>query len=371
MSRLIINEIEDQTGRLITKTSEKTPIFMITFEANRELKNADIKRFCDAKSKELYEIGTHGTMYINCDYNIGSKTGKRTQIGQECNVYDPSEWECYGDRDIDFIGVASVFRIIYFEGEFVPFDKMPSGGASRSNDCLYLCLAEVIHKFPQEINTPLKLKKYLGLEKYDRVSIDLLYKLEDILNASINVNGDYIRMSQREGSKNTINLWLQSGHYTINYTKKSMNRTSQVYYVPKKKSAVLSYSQNKNCVKVYNGSKFQFITIDKFREMRASYAYILLKSKVDEEEKTRNEYIESQKLLKSTLDINLFKYASYPVAAMDIWKSLCCINEPEALTLTAMLWARLLFQYKASGRICFLFFWRIIDLLLLQKKKLV
>ena len=326
---LLITIDKENTGELSLRVNGK-PIHMITYVSNMKIPNSKIKKFCDGKSIELYEDGQRGTMCINADYNIGSRTGKRTEIGQPCNVYDPSEWECYEGRDIDFIGVAKVFRIIWFEGEFVPFEE-DKGGASMFNDCLYLAIAEVIHKFPKDIDTPLKLKKFLGLEKYDRVSIDLLYKLEDILNASINVNGDFIRISQREDSKNTINLYLQSGHYTINYTKKSMNRTSQVYYRPKKKNAVLSYSQNKNCVNVYDGEKLKLITIAKFREMRASYAYIFLKSKRDKEEKTRTEYIESQKLLKSMLDINMFKYSSYSVAAMDIWKSLCCINEPEAI----------------------------------------
>jgi hypothetical protein len=134
--RLTIEEVEEETGDLYLRVNGE-PIHVITYKANIDLTNDQIKKFCDGKSVQMFEDGSVGTLCINCDYNIGCRTGKRSEIGKPVNMYDPDELECYAKRDIEFIGIARVFRIIWYSGEYAYYnyvDNISSDDGISSDD---------------------------------------------------------------------------------------------------------------------------------------------------------------------------------------------------------------------------------------------
>ena len=342
MPRLIIDLVEDQTGDLHLRVNGE-PIHVATYEANMDLTNDQIKKFCDVKSKQMFEDGSVGTLCINCDYNIGCRTGKRSEIGKPVNMYDPAEWECYADRDNAFIGIARVFRIIWYSGEFISYNDDDigdgTGGASMNNDCFYDAIKSCYGRaLPKQINTPKKLKAFLGLTRKSKVPIDSIASIEAVMNASISVFGDHIRVSSYAGSS-TINLYLTKSHYYKHGTKKSMKQERGVSFTPIAIEHIWSYSlHNGDSINLYDGDNNIIVSIDKFKQMKKSFKYILLKSKAGKEQETRDEWLANQKILHSlcneegkSLGIDLFRYASIPVATLDSWKKFSSINEPEPI----------------------------------------
>ena len=91
-------------------------------------------------------------------------------------------------------------------------------GEGEYNDCLYKCLWFYLHD-----NIPWKcdytMKKALGIDnRYEKVNIKHIPRLEKLLNVSINITGDYIFTSTL--NKNLIiDLILTNEHCTINYKK--------------------------------------------------------------------------------------------------------------------------------------------------------
>ena len=339
MPRLTIEEVEKETGDLYLRVNGE-PIHVVTYKANMDLTNDQIKKFCDGKSVQMFEDGSVGTLCINADYEIGCRTGKRSEIGKPVNVYDPSDWAVYAQRDIEFKGTASVFRIIWYSGEFISYDDIgdSEGGAGMNNDCFYEAIKSSYGRvLPKQINTPKKLKELLGLSRKSKVPIALIPKIEEVMNTSISVFGDHIYSSSYIGTS-TINLYLTKSHYYKHGTKKSMKQERGVSFKPKDIEHILSYSLCKEGINLYDGDNHVIVSVDEFRKLKKSYEYLLLKCNDGKEKETRDDWITNQAILRSLCDasgkqlgIDLFRYASISVATLDSWKNFSSINEPEPI----------------------------------------
>ena len=324
---MAIRILDEQTGDLDI-TILGNVVHVMSYICSRKLQNSEIEKFCNIESIRMKRAGHVGTLCVNADYNIGCRTGKRTEIGKPVNVFDPAEWEVYKARDIDFKGMAKVFRILWYEGQFVEFDD-DTGGVSYFNDCLFEAIESVYGKLPKIIRTADKFKKFLNLSRYCRVSIELIPKIEEVLNCRISVYGSHIYSSSRDSTKH-INLYLRGSHYSVHRGKTSMKQTKDVSFVPKTPEFIYSYSQAKDGINIFQ-SEMILIGVEQFREMKKSYKYLLLKSKIGEEEQTRNEFITNQKIVLDELGINLFKYSSLATASMDIWKNTSAVVEPDEI----------------------------------------
>ena len=110
---------------------------IITYEANMDITNDEIKKFCDVKSRQMAEDGISGELRIMCDYNIGRHIGRHiggsSEIGDPVNMYDPTKDGYYSDSDIsNFIGIARVFRITW--GSYMYYDDDISSEYGNSSD---------------------------------------------------------------------------------------------------------------------------------------------------------------------------------------------------------------------------------------------
>ena len=94
---------------------------------------------------------------------------------------------------------------------------VPRMGEGEDNDCLYKCLWYYLHN-SIKWKCDYTMKKALGIERYEKIDIKYIPRLEKLLNVSINITGDYIYTSSL--NKNLIiDLILTDEHCTINYDK--------------------------------------------------------------------------------------------------------------------------------------------------------
>lgn len=141
------------------------------------------------------------------DKSIGWQSGKFTDFGDDVNFYDfANEYEYEGDRIQDtFNRVNILVKLVSKEGGF----------DGKMNDCLFYALRDGLNvEMPKRIKEPYLLKRYVKVERYDLVPVDVIPKLEKKMKVNINVIGDVEIVSDGE-HKETITVKLSNGHYTL------------------------------------------------------------------------------------------------------------------------------------------------------------
>jgi len=97
---------------------------------------------------------------------------------------------------------------------YAKYDGPHGGGChSKYNDCLYACIYDSFKNIVSKYwKYPSSLKKFLKIDRCDKIDIDDIQKIEEKLNISINVSGDYIHQTNQK-KINHIELELINGHY--------------------------------------------------------------------------------------------------------------------------------------------------------------
>ena len=87
---------------------------------------------------------------------------------QEIDIFNPNTFEIYNDnnKNINFNSKIDQFIIYYIQN--TPSRK---GGSDNNkyNDCLWNCLELSGVSLPKEIATPAKLKKYLQIQRNEKI----------------------------------------------------------------------------------------------------------------------------------------------------------------------------------------------------------
>lgn len=142
--------------------------------------------------------------------------------------------------------------------------KAHGGGRYRDihNDCLFHALNEAGF-LPNEISTKIGLKRYLGLNRDDKIPIELIEKIEELYlkhDTTINVTGEYQYNSKFTKPKN-IQLCLKKEHYTLknNEDKNGFKYNPKGYNIffstPRTQEQVYLYCDyDIDEVLIYNGS---------------------------------------------------------------------------------------------------------------------
>ena len=196
------------------------------------------------------------------------KPGNWTSTGMPISLFTLSDH--YDDSQMPDGGDPETYE------EFIVYitDPLPSVGGcttDNNNDCLYKCLYLAYGTrscLPKDIKTPELLKKNLGLQRNDPISISLISYVEGLASTiTINVSGDYIYKSKRK-CKRTINLILTNGHYSIAKNPKRKKLTAW-YSVPK---VPLIYEKDgvKNTVTFYDGINYWKGTVAELRKLKTN-----------------------------------------------------------------------------------------------------
>lgn len=159
---------------------------------------------------ELQERGLEGRVLVTMKYPEGWRSAKATRIGERIKLFTLSD--SVEIDDPEYYPAVSMFIIK---------DPPREGGcSSKMNDCLYEVLKNVIlFEMKKVWKTPEELKKFLDLERSDKIDIEDIPKIEEQLkNVKINVRGDHTYISTKK-ARYEVNLKLVDGHYSLDTDK--------------------------------------------------------------------------------------------------------------------------------------------------------
>jgi hypothetical protein len=166
----------------------------------------DIKKHVQSKSDlSKTALGFDGRISVALYYpSRGWRSGYFTSFGAPIAMYNIDSYDDEGPEDDSFTD----FQIYYLK------DAPKKGGCSgKRNDCLFNCLKSVVQNMPWKY--PASMKKYLNVERDDKIHIDLVREVEHKLGTyKINVTGDHTYTSTKDCQR-VIDLELTDGHYKI------------------------------------------------------------------------------------------------------------------------------------------------------------
>jgi len=142
--------------------------------------------------------------FINTYYGHGCRSSKFNTDINHIDIYDPRlyyEEERFNDR-------VYQFSIIYVD------KPAEEGGNDPHNNCLWNCLLKAYNGKIPHFTKPWKMKSRLGLERDDKIPVEKVKDLEDIIKCRINIIGDYEYQSVKEYSRK-ITIKLNNSHYTL------------------------------------------------------------------------------------------------------------------------------------------------------------
>jgi hypothetical protein len=291
------------------------------YNCSEPLDSSTVSEFATAFSKMLRKK-ISGKLWLVCNFNIGYRSSKTYDIGEDIAAYDPNDFDIYNDvnNEVKFDQKISDFYII-----FVQDNKSKSGGntVNKYNDCLFNALELCGVPLPKEINTQPKLKKFLGLDRASKVDYRRINDIAPLYkNISISVIGDY-QLTPVQKHLN-ITLKLKDGHYTLG-NNEARKHILGVKYKPTKEDQIWSYYEHeKSKYTVYNGCITRKLDLLDFKKMKLNNNLLFIKSS---NEDFKDNYFNFLYKCETMLDasnglIDLTKYPSQSLAALDVWRRL-------------------------------------------------
>lgn len=261
---------------------------------------------------EIRSIGNKMSGLVNAGKNTSRvstslKNGEKwfssrfVNTDEDIPIYESYRGSDAKHRYNDSLGVYT-FNLYFINGP----DR--AGGHGKLNDCFYKCLRSILLE-----KTPFKhggqLKKFLGLQRSDKIDIADMPKIENKLanKYRIVVSGDVIYHSNLVDARFSINLKLINGHYTID-----KRTTSKISYISFKECKIIMYDSNVAGPNAYDDDHGLYrMTSEKYREMKCSKTHLVVNRdnfKISLEQ-AYMQYMEEAKILKDNTNgvINMLK----------------------------------------------------------------
>lgn len=235
------------------------------------------------------------------------------------------------------------FEALSFYVRFVP---KGFGNNDKYNDCVYDSLSSCI-KLPW--STPDAMKKYLKVNRFDKVRIGHIPLIEEKLkDAKINVSGDATYFSPRNDVKYTISLMFKDGHCTVD------NPHLDSFFIPTNDKDLYVYHQiDKGEYLVYRGpnreaekKSFSEIMTKLSKQVKpagnkSNNMYVQTKEK--DIVKAYHEIIEGAKLMRQKTNglVNMFKTGSYKRTCLKLFYDTIPHIVPDNINRDEAEWIRL------------------------------
>ena len=188
--------------------------YVISLVINNKLNKQQIENIVNGMSRELRQYDNDGLIDVSVRSDKWYFKGQTTFSNR---YIIPEDYDGVPDVSDEYDKTA-----IYISA--LPKSK---GGDGKTNDCLYNCLYQVLkEKLTKIFKYPSDLKKFLSLSASEKVDIQHIEQIENKLNISINVRGDFT-YSTKLSSNKVINLLLINEHYTINTISKNIFKLKQ------------------------------------------------------------------------------------------------------------------------------------------------
>ena len=269
------------------------------------------------------------TYAISCWFLCGQKTGKlfTSESINDDIIMDLDKFYDNGDDNTD----QTIKHVSIYKWRT---PELQGGYDDYHNDCLFNCLKTSSYTLPKQIASAVGLKKYLQLNRNDKIDIKHLSQIEDLLiknNCSVTCSGDYQYQSEHVNKFNkNINLKLLNGHYTIHDNlnrdiEKPYKRFQNFFPIAKSKHEMYVMIDNK----IYNGVEYKILERKHKTDFLAKN--IVIHCKINTHKKTE---LECEEIMKTTYDdyikkcdemlketngqVNLYKYRSIRFCALEI-----------------------------------------------------
>lgn len=314
----------------------------------QEIRNMAQKISDDAKTN-----GFNGEIQVSIFYpELGWRARPFTKVGDEVKIYSYDDYLDNMDYVRNDPNTYQKFAI------YVKKHPDGVGGNDINNDCLYNCLLEAVPKKIKKIfPTPSHLKKFLDLDRNDKVPVDLLPKLEEKLtNCKLIVVGDYTYISTKEAI-HEIHLILSDEHFSLNVSRK-MNLA--IIAKTEKKPLViitnpndpLTYLGYDGVTKSKNGKNImvlskQKISAIKYDPHNSDHVIVKITNKNPDQSESailKSEYkkfVENANILKEKTngEINLFKSGNnFGMVALDLFQKMNPHFLPEPILPDEAIW---------------------------------
>lgn len=245
------------------------------------------------------------------------------------------------DSSVDVMHKKARYIIILVEGVIKKGQGM--GEDDDNNDCLYDAIYQA-HNFDREllpagIRTRGTFKKFLGLNRKDKVPFELLPKLEEKLKCSFTITGDEEYHSQVI-QKYNITLKCKNEHVTLKSNNCTIKKRAIINPNPYKKDNIFTiFFDEEGGIYCHDGKSTELISEEKYAELKNDYNnFMLLKCDTKESmEQERTDYFhKADKLLEASEGlINMYKSQHVGKIAFDLFqKKSKMATEPKPLHTT-------------------------------------
>jgi hypothetical protein len=161
-------------------------------------------------------------MMVCVETDYGMRSGESFKKSQRAILGD--------DRSQSGVSWETTNKFIIYAWKEEPPANLAGGNDDENNDCLYNCIVKMISKYrlPKNYKNPEDLKTFLGLNRDDLISIELIPKIEKLYKMNINVVGDSTFTSSKLfPNKGTVNVGLYNEHYELNEELKSSGKLGE------------------------------------------------------------------------------------------------------------------------------------------------
>ena len=313
-----------------------TPVVQYSFKG--KFKKDILEKKVEALNKQFEELNFDGKLSVSIMYPEGWRSGPITNIGEKVLLFDPAY---YGYDEIeDEPDTFPRFQIYLLK------NATRKGGYDNHNDCLWNCLQKAL-KDDNPWKTPQKLKKYLGLKRDDRISIEYMKDIDRrfrslSLSVQMNVIGDHIYTSTH-GHPQEIKLRLREGHYEPNRENKLI--VHGIAY-KEKTPALFKFDDEIGKVAVCDdGRKIKYINKDTYSRHRKnprSSPYVLIPvenfnpKKITLEKIMKTSYADFVKIADKLKEvskglINMYKTGTYKKTALALFDEFQKIIIPDPI----------------------------------------
>jgi hypothetical protein len=317
-------------------------------------KKEKIQNYVNNLSKELEEKGFKGSISVSLLFDFGWRSGYFTPVGQNPSLFSLADSDFNDNQESEILQFAVYLIKDYTRPTF-------GGCNGKYNDCLYYSLLQALGQTRLSkylIGTPLKLKKLLGVQRFDTIDIKYIPKLESILRGryKINVFGDH-KYTSTLGKLPEINIELRDGHYTL----EKKTTTWMIYSKDERKPYIYETNNKDRQITIFDGVKYFKIGSDDFHneyKFKSECVFIPLDLKSDKNlEDAYKNFVRDADLLKieSKGIINLYKTGGNYETALYLFNYFCKgidpdeIKQDEAEFLLNATFGALMFSKKYKG----------------------
>ena len=208
-----LRDAEVYNTGVTTHGNKKVPIMEFRFVFDEEQKKKSVDEAVRSKLRQLLKADgpfrTTVSYWADTNYSSDFITIRSEEDIDNLQIDDASM------TDYDEVGIFSSNAEFDAVSIFYKAVSARAGGADdKHNDCLYYCLIEAFYKLPKVLKSPAAFKRWLGLSRDDKVSINVIPKIEDELEMCINISGVEDYYSDKTYPK-SVNMALYGEHFEV------------------------------------------------------------------------------------------------------------------------------------------------------------